>query len=98
MSVVVTNQLHFDVPVETLVADIDHEFRAAFAGCSGFERFYLVQTAPDRATAVIVWATAEDAQAGAAVIGPSVFATLIAPHLASEQDRAVGPVVVSIDS
>ena len=45
---------------------------------------------------IIVWADAEAAAAGAAVIGPSLFATHLVPVLAAPQERAVGPAVVTI--
>jgi hypothetical protein len=93
MSVVVVNQLHLTVAPEVFKGGLESEFRDLIRGCPGFERFTFVRTAPDRAIVVIYWDSAEHAQAGAAVIGPTWFNANISPRLASEQQRAVGPVV-----
>lgn len=94
MSVVVINHLHFRGPVADYLATVQAEFPPVMRQCAGFEGFRLVQTDTDRATVLITWATPQDAQAGAMVVGPSLFAKHVAPNLASEQDRRVGPVVL----
>ena len=95
MSVVVVNRLHLSVPVDEIVPRVGEAFPRAFDGIDGFERFELVKVAEDRAVVLIRWRDAVAAQAGAAVIGPTVLRELIAPVLASEQDRVAGSVVVS---
>jgi|SRR5690349_21161714 hypothetical protein len=98
MSVVVVNPLHLSVPVDEIVPRVGEAFPRAFDGIDGidgFERFELVKVAEDRAVVLIRWRDAVAAQAGAAVIGPTVLRELIAPVLASEQDRVAGSVVVS---
>ncbi len=96
MSVVVINHLHLTVPVDDLAPVVEREFGPVFRAQPGFERFYLVKAADDHAIVVIVWADAGAATAGAAVIGPTLFATHLVPVLAEPQDRSVGPAVVSI--
>lgn len=61
---------------------------------SGFRAFYFVQEAKDRGAVVILWDRAEDAQQAAGVIGPGWFHENIAPHLASDQVRVTGDVIV----
>lgn len=95
MSVVVLNRLHLSVPVDEVTPRVAAAFPPAFDGLDGFERFELVKVAEDRAVVLIHWRDAAAAQAGAAAIGPTLFHDVIAPLLASEQDRAVGVVVVS---
>jgi hypothetical protein len=91
----VVNHLHFKVPVAQLLPAIEQEFRPALAGLEGFHAFHIVQVAEDRAIVLIFWASAFHAQHGANVIGPTLFAKHIAPHLASEQQRSVGEVIFS---
>lgn len=95
MSVVVVNRLHLSVPVDEVAPRVAAVFPPAFDGLDGFERFELVKVASDRAVVLIHWRDAAAAQAGAAVIGPTAFNEVIAPLLASEQDRVAGPVMVA---
>lgn len=95
MSVVVINRLHFSVPVDEVAPTIASAFPPAFDALDGFERFELVKVADDRAVVLIHWRDGAAAQAGAAAIGPTVFHDVVLPFLASEQDRAAGPAVVS---
>lgn len=96
MSTIVVNHLHLTIPVDELAPIVEREFGPVFRAQHGFERFYLVKAADDHAIVIIVWADAEAAAAGAAVIGPSLFATHLIPVLAAPQERAVGPAVVTI--
>ena len=96
MSAVVINHLRLTVPADELVPIVEREFGPVFRAQPGFERFYLVKTADDSATVIIVWSDGAAAAAGAAVIGPSLFATHIVPVLAAPQDRSAGPAVVEI--
>ena len=91
---VVINHLHLDIPVDQILDSLREEFVPSLAGLKGFRHYYLVKEAEDRATVLIFYETAEDAANGAAAIGPTYFARHIAPHLASEQVRTVGEVVV----
>jgi hypothetical protein len=93
MSVAVVNHLTLAVPAADLRAVIEREFPPAFDACPGFERFCVVQTGETDVVVLIFWDSAEHAAAGAARIGPTVFNTVVGPHLV-EQDRRVGPVVV----
>jgi hypothetical protein len=96
MSTVVVNHLHLTIPVDDLVEVVEREFGPAFRARPGFERFHLVKAADDHAIVIIVWADAEAAAAGAAVIGPTLFAEHLIPVLASPQARSIGPAVVTI--
>jgi hypothetical protein len=98
MSAVVINRLELTIPVSELAPIVEREFGPVFRAQPGFERFYLVETGERSATVLIVWADGEAAAAGAAVIGPSLFATHLVPVLAAPQDRAVGPAVVAISA
>jgi hypothetical protein len=59
----------------------------------GFRGFYFVKNAEDRATVVLLWESASDADNGAKAFGPTWFAKNIAPYLASEQQRSGGEVI-----
>jgi hypothetical protein len=94
MSVVVVNRIKLRVLVEQIADDVQRDLGPVLKGLAGFERYYFVRTDEREATAIIVWDSTEHAQAGAAVVGPSTFNRIIAPH-AESQDRAVGPAVAS---
>ena len=89
----VINHLHLDIPVDDLAPKIQAEGFPVLAQNKGYVASYLVKEAADRCCVIILWETPADAQAGAAAFGPTWFNANIAPHLASEQNRAVGPVV-----
>jgi hypothetical protein len=89
----VINHLHLDVPVEELRPGMDNELVPLLRSLAGFRAFYFVREAEDRGTVVIMWDSDEEAQQGAAVIGPGWFHQNIAPHLASEQVRSTGDVI-----
>jgi hypothetical protein len=91
----VINHLHLDIPVEQLRAGVESGLLPLIRQLHGFRAFYYVREAEDRAAAIILWDTAEDAQNGAAIIGPGWFAQNVGPHLASEQVRTVGEVLVA---
>ncbi len=91
----VINHLHLDMPVEQLRPKLESGLLPLIRGLSGFRAFYYVKEADDRAAVVILWDTAADAQNGGAIIGPGWFAQNVAPHLASEQVRTVGEVIVA---
>ena len=95
MHIVVVNRITLTVPVEEVVADIERELPAIFAGLEGFVGQTLVKTGPQELVVVGRWASPEAAAAGAAVIGPGAFNTWVAPR-ATGQDRMVGEVVSDI--
>jgi hypothetical protein len=96
MSAVVVNHLHLTIPVDDLTPIVEREFGPVFQAQPGFERFYLVKAGDDHAIVIIVWTDGAAAAAGAAVIGPTLFATHLVPVLAGPQERSVGPAVVEI--
>ncbi len=95
MHVVVINRVTLSVPVEEVVADIEREMPAIFAGLEGFVGQMLVKTGPRELVVVGRWASPEAAAAGAAVVGPGAFKTWVAPR-STGQDRLVGEVVSDI--
>lgn len=92
----VINQLHFKRPVQETLQDVEGNLGPIIEQLPGFKSFYVVQTAEDRATVIILWETEADAINGGKTIGPTYFATAIAPHLASDQVRELGPVIVTL--
>ena len=95
MHVVVVNRITLSVAVEEVVAVIEREMPAIFAGLDGFVGQTLVKTGPQEFVVVGRWASPEAAAAGAAVVGPGAFNTWVAPR-ATGQDRMVGEVVSDI--
>jgi heme-degrading monooxygenase HmoA len=89
----VVNHLHLDVPVEQLKAEMDAEGIPLLASQPGFKNVYYVKEDDTHAVVIILWESGEAAANGSKVFGPSWFASHIAPHLASEQRRSMGPVV-----
>ena len=78
-----------------MVADIEREMPAIFAGLEGFVGQALVKTGPQELVVVGRWASAAPAAAGAAVVGPGPFKTWVAPR-ATGRDRVAGEVVSDI--
>jgi hypothetical protein len=97
MSVIVVNHLHLSEPIDGIRAEIAREFEPAFRAQPGFRNFWLVRNADDRVTVIIEWDSAEHAASGAGAIGSTVFNRVIAPRLAGDQDRSMGPVVVEVE-
>jgi hypothetical protein len=95
MTAVVVNHMRFNVPVDELVPVVTERFLPAFDAQPGFHAFYFVREADDRAVVVIVWDSPEDAAAGSAALGPTVFNDVVVPRLAAAQERTVGPALVS---
>lgn len=92
MSVVVVNRITLSVPAEEVVRDVEREAPAVLRSLPGFEGQTLVKTGPNEVVVVGRWSSPETAAAGAAVVGPGLFNTWVAPR-ATGQDRVVGPVV-----
>jgi tripartite-type tricarboxylate transporter receptor subunit TctC len=80
--------------IRALAATVQREFPPALDAQPGFERFYLVKTAEDAVTVVIVWSSQETAATGSAVIGPTLFHDYVVPLLRAPQNRVVGDAVV----
>jgi hypothetical protein len=95
MPAVVVNHLTLNVPVDELAPMVAERFPAVFDEQPGFHAFYFVKEADDRAAAIIVWDTPEAAEAGARVIGPTLFDEFIVPRLAAPQARTAGPALVA---
>ncbi|MFN8534523.1 MAG: hypothetical protein U0556_13370 [Dehalococcoidia bacterium] len=91
----VVNSLRLSVPVEEILPAAQNEFPPAFAKLKGFRSFQIVKAGPQHAIVILLWDTGEDAAAASGAIGPTLFAKHIIPYLAADQDRAMGPVVVS---
>ena len=94
MSAVVVNHLQLAIPADDFAATVQREFPPALDAQPGFERFYLVKTAEDSVTVVIVWTSQEAAAVGSAVIGPTLFHDYVVPLLRAPQNRIVGEAVV----
>ncbi|MGO9177826.1 MAG: hypothetical protein ACLQBX_07235 [Candidatus Limnocylindrales bacterium] len=92
MAVVVINRIRLRIPVDEVAPSVARAFPAAFHSLPGFQRFYFLKVAETEAIALIVWATAEQAQTGAESLGPTLFAQILGPHLET-QDRVVGEIV-----
>jgi hypothetical protein len=95
MSVMVINRIKLRVPVEEVAPDVEREFPATLRALPGFERFRLVKVAPDELVVLLSWATADDAAAAAAILGPGLFHTWVAPR-AESQDRVVGELLFEV--
>ena len=94
----VINHLHFTKPAATFREPLEREGVPILAGLPGFRSFSFVQTAEDRAVVVIFWADGESAANGGRVFGPTWFAANVAPYLASEQERVLGPALVHVEA
>jgi hypothetical protein len=95
MPAVVVNHLRFDGPVDEVAPTIAERFPPVFDEQPGFHAFYFVKEADDRAVAIIVWDTPEAAEAGAKIVGPTLFDEFIVPRLAAPQERTAGPALVA---
>ena len=91
----VVNHLDVTKPVDELGVAIEQEGASVLAGLPGFKGFHFVKVDDTHCIVIILWNTPADAQNGAQQFGPGWFAQNIAPYLASEQERSVGPVLVS---
>lgn len=89
----VVNHLMLDKPVDDFRESVQSGGYPLLKSLHGFRELYFVKAADDHAIVILLWDTAEDAQKGAAVVGPTWFAQALAPHLKSEQQRSVGPVI-----
>jgi hypothetical protein len=90
----VVNHLHLNIPVDQLRSGLEQEGVPILAKLPGFKGINFVKVADDRAIVILYWDSAASADNGARTFGPTWFARNIAPHLASEQQRSVGEVIV----
>lgn len=90
----VVNHLHLNVPVEQIRSAAEQEGLQILKGLPGFQGLNLVKVAGDRMIVILYWDSAANADRGARTFGPTWFAKYIAPHLASEQQRSVGEVIL----
>lgn len=90
----VINQLHLSIPVDKLKPGLELTGIPLLESLPGFHGIYFVKHEDDRATVILLWDSAADAENGAKAFGPTWFAKNIAPFLASDQQRSVGEVIV----
>ena len=89
----VINHYHLSIPVD----QISPRFAEAVplvASMPGFQGAYLVKHTDDQATLLLFWDSEADAESANKLMGPTWFATHVAPYLASPQQRSVGEVIV----
>ena len=92
--VAVINHLHFNRPVDEFQQPLAEDGLPLLASMPGFRGFYFVREAKDRAAVIILWENVDSAASGAMKFGPGWFNTNLAPHLASEQVRSAGEVLL----
>ena len=88
----VINHYHLSIPVDQIRPRFE-EAVPVVASMQGFQGAYLVKHADDQATLLLFWDTDADAENANKRMGPSWFATNVAPHLASPPQRSVGEVI-----
>ena len=91
---IVINHLHLSIPVNQVCPGLEQEGIPLLEGLPGFHGLYFVEHTEDRATVILLWESASDADNEAKTFGPTWFAKNIAPYLASEQQRSGGEVIV----
>lgn len=91
----VVNELHLDIPVRDLQPALEDEAAPLLAGYPGFHALHVAQLDVQRALIILLWENAVDALNGARAFGAGWFRERLAPHLASQQQRSAGEVVVS---
>ena len=90
----VVNHLHLKVSVEQISVAMEQEGLPILKELPGFQGVNLVKVADDRLIVILYWDSAASAENGAKTFGPTWFAKNVAPHLASEQQRNTGKVVL----
>lgn len=95
--VTVVNRIKLRVPVDQIADDVRREMGPVMRTLPGFQRYYFLKAAEQEAIAIIVWDTAEHANAGGAILGPTLFNQYIAPY-AESQDRVVAEVIASAEA
>jgi heme-degrading monooxygenase HmoA len=82
------------IPVTQLQPELERSGAPLLEQQHGFRALYFVQNDAEHSTVILLWEDAASAQAGAQAFGPTWFHQHIAPHLASEQQRSGGEVLV----
>jgi len=93
----VVNHLHLNKPADEIAAAMQQEGLPILSRLPGFQDFYFVKVDDSHGIVIILWDTPANAQSGSQTFGPTWFAQNVAPFLASEQQRSVGPVLVSYE-
>lgn len=93
----VVNHLHLNKPVDEIAAAMRQEGLPILSRLPGFQGFYFVKVDDSHGIVIILWDTPANAQNGSQTFGPTWFAQNVAPHLASEQERSFGPVLVNYE-
>ncbi|MCC6802231.1 MAG: hypothetical protein IT319_05040, partial [Anaerolineae bacterium] len=88
----VVNHLHFTKSTDEIGLAMRQEGLPLLATYPGFQDFYFVRVDDSHGIVIILWDTPANAMNGSQQFGPSWFAANVAPYLASEQQRSVGPV------
>lgn len=91
----VVNHLHLKVPVEQIRLAAEQEGLAILKELPGFQGLNLVKVAEERMIVILYWDSPANAENGAKTFGPTWFAKNIAPHLAGEQQRSAGEVILN---
>lgn len=95
--IAVINHLHFVDSVEKYAEKLNSEGMQILAALPGFLNLYFVKEGENSGVVILLWDSPEHAKNGADQFGPTWFAKNIAPNLASEQRRSVGPVLVKYE-
>ena len=90
----VINHLHLTKSTDEIGAAMQREGVPILSQLPGFQDFYFIKVDDSHGTVIILWDTPANAMNGSQKFGPTWFAQNIAPHLASEQQRSTGEVIV----
>lgn len=90
----VINHLHLSIAVDKLKPGLELTGFPLLESLPGFQSIYFVKHADDRATVILLWDSAANAENGTRIFGQTWFAKNMAPFLASDQQRNVGEVIV----
>ena len=89
----VVSHYHLNIPVDQIQPKFE-EGIPTISAMQGFQGVHLIKNANDRATIILFWDNASDAENAAKLLGPTWLAANIMPHLASPQDRSAGEVII----
>lgn len=90
----VISHLHLNRPVDDLRAEMEKDGLALLASFTGYQGYYLVKVADNRAMVVVLWDTIEHANEGSRQFGLDWFSKKVSPYLASDYQRSIGEVVL----
>jgi hypothetical protein len=94
VTALVVRRVRLTKPVDEVAEEIRQAFPPAFRSLPGFRSYYLSKVDAHGADIVMIWDTVADAERAANVIGPGVYADVIAPVLADDQPPTIGEAVV----